>query len=153
MWTVWNDNNQTLFWKMAWKQANKAVESQLPVYITQAISRLSNVCYMRVRVSKWGQLAYTVWGLLCAASVVYAFCNSTKFKTGIRNPMVKTKLSKLSLCLIQNDTMKTYNVTEIQLNAFLTPGTKWRWVVRTSMDALENRGSFVPAKYRSVIPE
>jgi len=45
--------------RWAWKQANKAVESQLPVYITQAISRLSNVCYMRVRVSKRGQLAYT----------------------------------------------------------------------------------------------
>jgi len=67
--------------------------------------------------------------------------------------MVKTKLSKLSLCLIPHDTKKTYTVIESQLFTFLYPGTKWRLVVRTSMDALENRGSFVPAKNRSPIPE
>lgn len=88
MWTVWN-YNRVYCGRLAWKQANKSVESQIPVYITQAIFRLSNVCHIRIRVSKRGQLAYTGWSLLCTAAVVYAFRNSTKFKTGIRKPMVK----------------------------------------------------------------
>jgi hypothetical protein len=41
--------------RLAWKQANKSDKSRLPVYITQAISRLSNACHIWVRVSKRGQ--------------------------------------------------------------------------------------------------
>jgi hypothetical protein len=63
MWTVWNYNNQSLRWKIGMK-TSKSVERQLTVYITKAISRLSSLCHIRVRVSKRGQLAYTGCGSL-----------------------------------------------------------------------------------------